>query len=407
MTLLRAWQLEDEIMDMYDFLQLTKRFADEQLRPYAHQFDQSQQLPNRVFQGLADQGCLGVTIPKAFGGLGFDILTLGYATELIGRACCSTRALMTVHLSLVAETILALGTATQKDYWLPLLAQGKMLAAFALSEPSAGSDAKNIQTHYRKEKDAFVISGRKKWITFGMRADVLLVFARCQDTYSAFLMETDREGIHRQELRDLLANRATNIAEITFDNVRVPFDHIVTTEGAGFYLVANTALDFGRYSVAWAGVSIIHEALSAMVSFTRTRQQFQQKLCQFQMVQEKIARAKVNYEAALALCKNAAALRMNKDPGAAMATNIAKLFSSTAAAEASNDALQLHGAYGFSADSVAQRLFREAKVLEIIEGSTQIQQQMIAEAALSEHYMPCYRYHTAAQRRECELATEV
>ena len=267
------------------------------------------------------------------------------------------------------------------------MASGKKIAVFALSEPETGSDAANVQTRYEETDNGFVINGTKKWITCGDIADIFLVIASNGTKVSAFIVDRELGGITTSRLSGMLAGKASHIAEITFENVLVPKENLLGIEGGGFTYVVNTALDHGRYSIAWAGVAIAQEAIDAMVTYARKRSQFGQKIYNFQLIQGIIADATTKVHAARALCLKAAEMRTENHEDAVMETNMAKYFSSKIAMKIATDAVQVHGANGFTDKFPVERLFREAKVLEIIEGTSQLQQEMIAQFALRKYYV--------------------
>jgi len=361
-------------------------FAKEHIFPFASEFDKKMALPKSLIENMASKGFLGANIPESYGGLGLDQVQFGEFTEIIGKACPSTRSLITVHSSLVSSSILRWGSEAQKEYWLPKLASGELLAAFALTEPEAGSNAAGVQTKYDDEGDHFVLNGVKKWITCAGIADVFLVFATNGEKVTAFLVERSSPGIEIVPIKDLLAGRSSHMAGISFEDVKVPRENILGVEGGGFAYVVNTALDHGRYSIAWAGVAIAQGALDAMVNYARRREQFGQKIHNFQLIQGIIADATTKIHAARALCLKAGEMRDADHEDATMETNMAKYFASKIAMEITTDAVQVHGANGFTSEYPVERLFREAKVLEIIEGTSQLQQGMIAQFALKKYY---------------------
>lgn len=367
-------------------LEEARVFAKEHIFPFASEFDKKMELPKSLIQNMASRGFLGANIPEAYGGLGLDQVQFGAFTEIIGKACPSTRSLITVHSSLVSSSILRWGTEAQKEYWLPKLASGELLAAFALSEPEAGSDAAGVQTKYADKGDHFLLNGVKKWITCADIADVFLVFATNGEKVTAFLVERSSPGIETTRITDLLAGRSSHMAEISFKDVKVPRENILGVEGGGFAYVVNTALDHGRYSIAWAGVAIAQGALDAIVNYARRREQFGKKIHNFQLIQGIIADAATKIHAARALCLKAGEMRDADHEDATMETNMAKYFASKIAMEITTDAVQVHGAVGFTSEYPVERLFREAKVLEIIEGTSQLQQGMIAHFALKKYY---------------------
>ncbi|NLR57669.1 acyl-CoA dehydrogenase [Chitinophaga polysaccharea] len=373
-----------------NWLEEVKQFTDNYLRPLSADIEENGSVPENIIQGLATMGMLAVTFPREYGGLELDPLTYGYITEEIGKACCATRSLLTVHSSLVGESIVRYGTASQKSYWLPLMANGTVIAAFALSEPGVGSDAAGIQTTYRKRSGGYLISGRKKWITFGTRADLFLVMATGSEGITAFLVEKNSPGLNVTPMKGMMAGRAAAMAELEFTEVAVADQQVLGKTGNGFRYIVNTALDHGRYSVAWGGLAIAQEALESMVSYARKRKQFGKALYEYQLIQGLIGDAVAQVHAARSLCIHAGTCRKENHPDMTGATQIAKYFASVTAVKVAADAVQVHGANGCNSIYPVERLFREAKVLEIIEGSSQIQQVQLSELALSRYYRNGY-----------------
>lgn len=362
-----------------------RRFADEVLRPRAGAFDAQGGVPREVLDAMAREGFLGAPLPPEHGGAGLDAQAWGELTAEIGKGCSNARALLTVHSSLVGQTLARLGDAAQRRRWLPLLARGEKLACFCLTEPEVGSDAASVRTSYRAVPDGFVLSGLKRWITYGALADLFLVVASCGREVSAFLVERGTPGLSTQPMSGLMASRGAHLAEVRFDEVLVSPQALLGRLGAGFGFVVNEALFHGRYSIAWAGVAVAEAALEEMVGYARSREQFGKRLRQHQLVQAMIADAVADVHAARALCERAGRLIDAGDDDAVHETNIAKLVSSRLAVRVTGDAVQLLGANGVSERYPAERLYREAKVLEIIEGSTQIQQLLVAEYGLRRH----------------------
>jgi alkylation response protein AidB-like acyl-CoA dehydrogenase len=287
---------------------------------------------------------------------------------------------------LVGESLLKWGSNDQKKKWLFPMASGKKISAFALSEPEIGSDASKVQTSYVESGNKFIINGKKKWISFGDIADIFLVIASNKGIITAFILERDFSGIKTKKMQGLLAGKASHIAEIIFDNVEVPKENVLGKIGAGFSFITNTALDHGRYSIAWAGVAIAQAAIEEMVMYSRTRNQFGKKLHEFQLIRGKIADSITNVNAARALCLKAGELRKNNDDEAEIYTTMAKHFSSKIAMSVAAEAVQIHGGNGCYDKFPVERLFREAKILEIIEGTTEIQQEIISAYGLRKYY---------------------
>ncbi|MBN3526102.1 acyl-CoA dehydrogenase family protein [Paenibacillus apiarius] len=367
-------------------LEEAKQFAAQEIRPLAGEIDAKGELPRSLIDKMGKRGYLAASWPAEFGGLGLDPVAYGLFTEQIGKACSNTRALLTVQTSLLGETMLRFGTEAQKRLWLPQVARAEKLGAFALSEPNVGSDAKSVQTTYRKEGGRYILNGSKKWISFAAIADFFVVTASDSGgQITSFIVEREREGVHTLPMAGMLGNRAVHIAEIRLDEVEVPAENVLGNVGGGFTYIVSTALDHGRYSIAWAGAAIAAEALEAMVTYARSRSQFGEKLHHFQLIKGMIGDAVTKVHAARSLCLAAGEMRRSVAADAIHETAIAKYFTSKVAVEVTNDTVQIHGGNGCRNDYPAERLFREAKVLEIIEGTSQIQQQVIAQYGLRKY----------------------
>ncbi|AUX42114.1 acyl-CoA dehydrogenase [Sorangium cellulosum] len=359
-------------------------FVDEHVAPFADAFHRAQRTPPELIALLAERGYLGISIPKEFGGAGEDAVTLGLLAAELARGCSSVRSLLTVH-TMVALAILRWGTRAQRERWLPELASGRRIGALALSEPGVGSDAKSVTTRIAAQGTDLVIDGEKRWITYGEIADLFLVFGRTEEGPTAVLVERGRPGLRTEPIRDLLGIRASMTASVHLDGCRVEADHVVGRRGLGITQVASVALDLGRYTVAWGCVGILRACVEACVAYTSRREQFGAPLKEHQLVRRMISDMFTDLHASEMLCMEAGRLRDRRDPGALSATAMAKYFASTAAVRAAGDAVQLHGANGCSADYPLQRLLGDARIMEIIEGSSQIQQITIAEYAYLEH----------------------
>lgn len=357
--------------------QRCRAFVAEHVAPHAARWDREGRMPAATIAELRRHGYLGANLPRELGGGGVDPVTYGLLTEEIGRGCSSLRSLLTVH-DMVSEAVRRWGSAHLKAEALPRLARAELIGALALSEPNVGSDAANVETAAERDGDAYVLDGRKRWITFGMTADLFLVLARCGGQGAAFLVPADAPGLTREPIGSVVGTRAAHLAELTFRGCRVGAERLVGRVGFGFSHVAQTALDHGRYSVAWGAVGIAQACLDACLDYTATRHQGGKALAGHQLVQRKLTEMIVNTRAARLLCLQAGYRRALGAPDAATETLVAKYFASRAAARAATDAVQLHGANGLSQDYPVERYLRDAKVTEIIEGSTQIQQIAIA-----------------------------
>lgn len=355
-----------------------REFVQAKVSPYAPVWDREERIPSETIEYMQANGYLGSPLPAECGGGGMDAITYGLLTEEIGRGCSSLRSLLTVH-DMVALAIWRWGSRELKAKVARPVASGETRCALALSETEAGSDAASVQTVVVKEGDEYVIDGAKKWITFGQVADLFLVLARLEGKLTAFLAPADAPGLSRRPLRGVVGTRASLMAELTFDRCRIPSLHIVGRPGFGLSHVFSTALDLGRYSVAWGSVGIAQACLDACLEYTAKRSQGGVPIREHQLVQRKLTDMIVNTRAARLLCYRAGYLRDVGDPGAMADTLVAKYFASRAAVAAANDAVHLHGANGLTEDYSVARYLRDSKVMEIIEGSTEIQQITIAK----------------------------
>jgi len=357
-----------------------REFVSREISPHADLFDREERIPDEVIQKIADAGYLGAVIPAESGGLGLDMVSLGVLHEEMGRGCSSARSLLTVQ-TMVAFAILKYGSRGQRIAWLPALAAGRAIAGFALTEPSAGSDVSAMQMTAAKRDQRFVLNGCKQWITFGQIANVFLVFAKCDGKSTAFLVERDRPGLSIEPISGMLGTRASLLARLTFVECEIPRENLISGVGFGMAAVGAAALDLGRYSVACGCTGIAQACLDASMQHADSRVQFGAALRMHQLVSSLLSQIAVNVKAARLLCRHAGELKDAGDPSTVGETLVAKYFASTIATKAAADAVQIHGALGCSSESSVQRYFRDAKVMEIIEGSSQMQMLMIAEEA--------------------------
>lgn len=358
-------------------------FVAAKIAPFAGEWDRQGELPLEIVAALKERGWLGAPLPREAGGGGMDAIVYGLLTEELGRGCSSVRSLLTVH-DMVSLALARWGSAEVKSELVPPLARGERLAALALTEPEAGSDAAAVATTARREGDGYVLDGVKKWITFGEIADEFLVLARLDGQLAAFAVPATAPGFAREPIRHMVGTRASRLALIELRECRVGAERLVGRPGFGLSHVVASALDHGRYSVAWGAVGIAQACLDACLDYTARRRQGGAEIRDHQLVRRKLTDMIVNVRAARLLCYRAGYLRRTRDPGAVPETMIAKYFASRAATRAANDAVQLHGAHGLSERYPLERYLRDARVTEIIEGSTEIQQISIPQYPLQE-----------------------
>jgi alkylation response protein AidB-like acyl-CoA dehydrogenase len=366
-----------------------RKFVDETIVPYAEKNDREEIMPRELMAEIAARGYWAPELPEEYGGIGMDMLTLGILTEEIGRGCCNVRNLLGVQ-GMVSQSILRFGTKEQRETWLPKIGAGEIVAAFGLTEANIGSDARNIATEAKLEGDKYIISGQKKWISFGQNADLILLFAKCQDKPSAFLIEKDTPGLTVRPLNGLLGYRGSMVGELTFEGCEIPKENLVGMLGAGVSYVAVHGLIHGRYSTAWGCVGLAQGCLEHSLAYSNTRRQFGVLIKEHQSIQNMIADMIAGVTAGRQLCYRAGYLQENKEPNAMMEISLAKYFTSRMAMEAAANAVQIHAANGCGPDYPVQRHFRDAKVSEIVEGSSQIQQGIISRYAHKLFQQPQY-----------------
>ena len=373
-----------ELSDIQKENQLKFRsFAQKNIAPCAAAHDSTQRVSRELLKQIAAAGYLGSFLPKEINGLGLDMISYGLLHEEFGKACASVRCLLTVH-DMVALAIQKRGNERQRAAWLPRLVQGEIIGAFAISEPNAGSDPNSVETTATLSGDTYVLQGTKKWITFGQIAGLFLVLAKVGDKATAFLVERDTPGVEIKPLHGMLGMRGSMLAEVTFKECRLPKQNLLAREGFGLSAVALTALGLGRYTIAWGSVAIAQACLEACLQYASTRKQFNAPLREHQLIQRMISEMIANVAAARLLCCRAGYLKDTGDPQEIMETFVAKYFSSTIAMKAALDAVQIHGANGCSSDYPVERYLRDAKIMEIIEGSTQIQEITISKFGFQE-----------------------
>jgi butyryl-CoA dehydrogenase len=358
-----------------------------EIAPVAAEIDRSHTFPRALFSRLGELGLLGVMVPEEWGGGGMDALSYALALEEIAVGCASTAVAMSVQCSLVAAPILTEGTDEQRARWLPDLASGKKIGCFALSEPEAGSDAKAQRTRAVRDGEAWKISGTKNFITNGPVADVMIVIATTDPTkgsrgISAFLVPTSTPGLRIGPPDQKLGIRGAPSAQVFFDGAAVGDDARLGAEGEGFK-IAMRALDGGRIGIAAQAVGIARAAFEAATRYALERKTFGQPIAEHQAIQFKLADMNTEIDAARLLLWRAASRKDHKQPFGTEAA-MAKLFASEVANRAAKEAVQIFGGYGYLADFPAERHFRDAKITEIYEGTSEIQRLVIASALLKQ-----------------------
>jgi len=363
---------------------VVREFATEQIRPMALEADRDETFPEEIWDDLASMDMTSLTVPETYGGYDADPVTAAIVNEEVAYGMLSVATALSVH-SLATSCIASFGDETQKERWLPDMAEGRPVGAFALSEPHAGSNPAEMTTEARLEGDHYVINGDKQWITNGQRAGVIILFAKTDRTDPAtvtqFLVPADIEGLTVGQKEDKLGLRASDTTSLHFDDVRIPVENQLTEEGRGLS-AAFDILTGGRIAIAAQSVGLAQSALDDALAYSQEREQFDQPISDFQSIRHKFAEMATQTQAARLLTRDAARKRGAGTADAAMAASMAKYFASEAAMAVTNESVQIHGGYGYTTEGEVERLYRDAKITEIYEGTTEIQKKIIARHLL-------------------------
>ncbi|KQT94830.1 acyl-CoA dehydrogenase [Marmoricola sp. Leaf446] len=364
------------------FREIAREFLDKEAVPHRVEWDRREAVDLAIVPKMAELGFFGLTIPEEYGGVGGDYVTYAIGMEELGRADSALRGIVSVSSGLVGKSILYFGTEEQKQEYLPRLATAQILGCFGLTEPDIGSDAGNLTSKARRDGDDWVISGQKLFITNGTWADIALVFARTGGEgprgISAFIVPTDSEGFEAREIKGKLGLRGQATAELFLTDVRVPASAMLGEEGQGFK-IAMSSLDKGRIAVAAGCVGIVQGCLETAVDYAKSRTQFGRPIGSFQLVQDMIADISLDADAARLLVWRAADL-CDRGEKFGTAASKAKLYASEAAVRAANHAIQVYGGSGYIDEYPAAKYLRDARVMTLYEGTSQIQKLLIGRA---------------------------
>ncbi|TMC69454.1 MAG: acyl-CoA dehydrogenase [Chloroflexi bacterium] len=362
-------------------------FATEKVLPRAAEIDELGKIPPEILRELGSLGFMGTYVPEQYGGSGLDAVAYALIVEEINRACASTGVVLCSHMSLAVDPILRYGSDEQKTRYLPKLASGEWIGCFALSEPASGSDAAAMRTSARRDGDGWILNGTKNFITNGALGTVAIVFAQTDAPQrhkgiAAFIVEKGTPGFSVGKLEKKLGIRGSDTAQLVFQDARVPAANLLGEVGDGFRIALST-LDGGRVSIAAQAVGIARACLEDSIAYAKQREAFGQKIAEFQAIQWMLADMATEIDAARLLTWRAAAM---KDAGEdyVLAAAEAKLFASDIAVKAARDCVQIFGGYGYLKDFPAERHYRDAKITEIYEGTSEIMKLVIAEEILKE-----------------------
>ncbi|MCG8402320.1 MAG: acyl-CoA dehydrogenase [Firmicutes bacterium] len=378
------YMLDEEQQMMQD---MVRKLAQNEIAPRAAEIDRDRRFPRENIEKMAELGLMGVPIPEEYGGAGCDFLSYIITIEEISRACASTGVILAVHTSVGTFPILYFGTEEQKQKYVPKLAAGEYIGAFALTEPNAGSDAANLTTTARLQGDQYIVNGNKIFISNGGEADVYVTFVRTGQEkghrgISCLLVDKDTPGFSIGKTEDKMGLHGDVTTELIFDNARVPEENLLGAEGAGFK-VAMALLDGGRIGIGAQGLGIAQAALDAAKQHAKERVQFGQPIAQFQAVQFMLADMATRVDCARLLVYRAARMRDMGLPYAKEAS-MAKMYATDTAMEVTTNAVQILGGYGYCRDYPVERYMRDAKITQIYEGTNQIQRIVVAKHLLNE-----------------------
>ncbi|MFW6054554.1 MAG: acyl-CoA dehydrogenase family protein [Thermodesulfobacteriota bacterium] len=366
---------------------MAREFAQKELAVLAADRDRNHEYPASSLEKMGELGLLGMLVPEKYDGEEMDTVSYSLAMSEIGYACASTAVIMSVHDSICCGSLLSFGTEEQKEKYLKPMARGELICSFALSEPEAGSDPASMTCSAVREGDQYLLNGTKRWITGGATSGLFIVLAKTDSTaghkgISAFLVTRDMAGFSTGRLEDKLGQRASDTTDLIFNNCLVPADHLLGREGQGF-VVAMSGLDDGRIGIGSLSWGLGRAALDLAAAYARQRLQFGRPLAENQGLRWMIADMAVDVEAAGQLVINAAA-RKDRGRPCTKEASMAKLFASEMANRVTAQALQIHGGYGYTTEFPIERLYRDARVLTIYEGTSQIQKQVIAKEVLGD-----------------------
>jgi alkylation response protein AidB-like acyl-CoA dehydrogenase len=361
-----------------------KAFVSTHVEPFAGAWDRDQRIPRAVISRVAEAGHFGAAIPATYSGQGWNTVAFGLLNEAVGRGSASLADVITCQ-AMVSATLLKWGTPTQRDRWIPGLATGETLAAFALTEPGAGSATQSLTTECAvgSSDGGLIVNGRKKWISCAEFADVFLVFGMLGPQSVAFLVPRDSPGLTIQPIDDMLGFRAAGLAELQLTDVFVPAANIVGKPGFGLSHVAAFGLHRGRVGTACSGAGLVRGCLEESTAYAATRTIASRPLGDLAVIKSLIARIGTDAEASLLLCVSACQAEDDQHPDAHRRALMAKYFTSQAAGRAAADAVQIRGASGCHGASSVSRFYRDAKILEIIEGTTQIHEDIIGRLLIA------------------------
>ncbi|MBI4732144.1 MAG: acyl-CoA dehydrogenase [Chloroflexi bacterium] len=361
-------------------------FVEKEVKPLAIQIDENHMIPDELVQKMSAMGLLGSYLPEAYGGAGLDILSYAIVVEEVSKACASSGVLISAHTSLACDPILQFGTEEQKKKFLPPLVTGEKIGCFLLTEPEAGSDVAGLATTYQKDGGHYVINGNKIFVTNGGYRGTGILFASMDRSLkhkgiSAFIVDLGSEGVELLRNESKLGIRGSYTTAFAFSNLRVPAENLLGSEGQGFKIAMET-LNGGRIGIAAQALGIAEGAFERALTYSKEREQFGHPISELQAIQFKLADMYTRIETSKLITYRSAWLKENKKPYAAESA-MCKLHASETATYVTKEAIQIHGGYGYVTEYEVERMYRDAKITEIYEGTNEVQRLIISRALLS------------------------
>jgi len=379
--------MDFELSQDHKVLQSSVRdFVEKEIKPIAIQIDEAHHIPEQLVLKMREMGLLGSYLPEAYGGAGLDILSYAIVVEEVSKACGSSGVLISAHTSLACDPIYQFGTEEQKKKHLPPLVTGEKIGSFLLTEPEAGSDVAGLVTTYQKDGDHYVINGNKIFVTNGGYRGTGILFASMDRSLkhkgiSAFIVDLESEGVELLRNENKLGIRGSYTTAFALDNLRVPTENLLGSEGQGFKIAMET-LNGGRIGIAAQALGIAEGAFERALAYSKERKQFGHPISELQAIQFKLADMYTRIETSKLIVYRSAWLKENKKPYAAESA-MCKLHASETATYVTNEAIQIHGGYGYVTEYEVERMYRDAKITEIYEGTSEVQRLIISRALLS------------------------
>jgi alkylation response protein AidB-like acyl-CoA dehydrogenase len=355
-----------------------RSFIKTNVEPFAMEWDHNEEMPDDFICSLGKAGYLGSNIPEEYGGKGWDFVTFGLLNESVGRGISSLTDLLTIQ-AMVSSTLLKWGTKAQKEKWLEPMAKGEIIAAYSLTEPNVGSAIQNLETRINKKGDKYIMNGAKRWTSYGEKADLFLIFGKDEDKSIACLLHKDTPGLKITPIKNMMGFRAAHMAQLNFHDVEIPESDIVGKPGFALSHIAPIGLHYGRISTSCSALGLLRACFEESILYASQRKIGDKIIGDESMIRSLITRMGTDLHAAGLLCYSACKAEDDKTPDVYEKVLMAKYFTSQAVVRAASDAVQIRGASGCHESSPVSRYYRDAKIMEIIEGTTQIHERILGK----------------------------